>query len=53
MRVCGRRWRIQPPKWRVGTGPGSGVEEVRRAPSADVPYRARSSLTWLVAIAAH
>jgi hypothetical protein len=41
-----------PPEGRGGTGPGSGVEEAWRAPPADVPYWARSSLTGLVAIAA-
>jgi hypothetical protein len=34
-----------------GVGPGSGVEEAWRAPSADVSYWDRSSLTGLVAIA--
>jgi hypothetical protein len=37
---------------RVGAGPRSGVEEFWRAPPADVPYRARSSFTGPVAIAA-
>jgi hypothetical protein len=46
------RWGIRPPKGRGGAGPGSGVEEAQRAPRANVPYRARSSLTGLVAIAA-
>jgi hypothetical protein len=32
--------------------PGSGVEETRRASPTDVPYRAKFSLTGLVAIAA-
>jgi hypothetical protein len=33
-------------------GPGFGVEEARRAPPADVPFRTRCSLIELVAIAA-
>jgi hypothetical protein len=32
-----------------GAGLGSGVEEARRAPPADFPYRVRSSLTRRVA----
>jgi hypothetical protein len=35
-----------------GAGPGSNVEEAPRAPSPDVPYRARSSLTRMVAVTA-
>jgi hypothetical protein len=35
-----------------GAGPGSSVEEAPRAPSLDVPYRARSSLTRMVAVTA-